>query len=419
VIGIENTETLWYKRYPDYGLSSPQGDTVNHPAWVEIDVDALSGNIGVTKELVGAGCKILLVVKADAYGLGAVQVSQIAERSGVSMLGVATVHEAIELREAGIQLPILVLSPTLKGEIPDLNKYDIGSTVSSLDFGLALSQEARASGRVSRVHVEVDTGMGRCGIGVEDALEFITQLSEMEGLYLEGVYTHFPSAHIGDLEFTEKQTSIFSKLIQNLKRSGIEPPLIHAANSGAILMARGSDFTMVRPGIMIYGFKPSGFPFQDPGLVAVMSFKCRVAQVRKIPKGHGISYGRHYVADRDMRVAVLPVGYGHGLSHRLSNNGDVLIRGKRAPIVGSVTMDVTIADITEIGETEVEDEVVVFGTQGEESISVEEVATRSGTISYEVITRISRRVPRVFVSNGKPIGLRTLTDRRMLEALKT
>jgi alanine racemase len=392
---------------------------VNHPAWVEIDVDALSGNIDVTKKLVGQDCKILLVVKADAYGLGAVQVSQIAGRSGVSMLGVATVHEAIELREAGIQLPILVLSPTLKGEIPDLIRHDVGSTVPSLEFAEVLSRAATAAGKISNVHVEVDTGMGRCGVNLDDALLFITRLSAMDGLFLEGIYTHFPSAHIGDSEFTEEQIVLFSNLIEEVKGRGISPALIHAANSGAILMAKNSHFTMVRPGIMIYGLKPSSFPFTDPGLATVMSFKCRVAQVRRIPKGHGISYGRRFVADRDMRVAILPVGYGHGLSHRLSNNADVLVGGRRAPIVGSVTMDVTIADITDIEGVSVEDEVVVFGRQGVESISVDEVASRSGTISYEVITRISRRVPRVFVSQGRAIGLRTLTDRRMLEALKT
>ena len=392
---------------------------MNHPAWVEIDVDALSRNIVLTRDLVGEGCSILLVVKADAYGLGAVQVSQVAGRSSVSMLGVATVHEAIELKEAGIGLPILVLSPTLADEIPDLVDYGIGSTVPSLDFARKLSSRAQSLGKESRVHVEVDTGMGRCGVGLNEALDFVTQVSEMDSLILEGVYTHFPNAHIGDLDFTKRQVSLFSKLIDQLREKGIEPPLIHAANSGAILMAKDSYFTMVRPGIMVYGLKPSSFPFADPGLVPVMSFKCRVAQVRDIPKGHGISYGRHFVAGKDMRVAVLPIGYGHGVSHRLSNNGDVIIRGKRAPIVGSVTMDVTVVDVTDFSEVEVDDEAVVFGAQGEESIAVEEVATRSGTISYEVITRISRRVPRVFVSEGRAIGLRTLTDRRMLEALKT
>jgi len=385
-------------------------------AWVEIDLDALGHNIGVVRRLVGDDLGVLFVVKADAYGHGAVEVSRVAARSGVDMLGVATLQEGIELRQAGIDAPILILSPPMESETPDIIEYDLSCTVPSLAIARALSRAAGARGKGATVHVEVDTGMGRSGVELEDAIPFVTAVSKLPDLILEGLFTHFPSSD-EDPAFTRRQVEQFLTVLKRLEAKGVRIPLAHAANSGAVLgvsEAFENPLNMVRPGLMIYGLRPSPGVGPHAELEPVMSFKARIAQVRELPEGHPVSYGRTYVAPGPMRVAVLPVGYGHGMSFRLSNRGEVLIRGRRAPIIGRVTMDVTMADISHISDAAVGDEVVIFGRQQGAEISVDEIAANVGTINYEVICGIGKRVARVYVRSGEPIGMRTLTERRVV-----
>jgi len=385
-------------------------------AWVEIDLDALGHNIREVRRTVGHELGVLFVVKADAYGHGAVEVSRAAIAGGVDMLGVATLQEGIELRQAGLDAPILILSPPMESETPDIIEYDLSCTIPSLGIARALSRAADARGKAATVHVEVDTGMGRSGVELEDAIPFIIAVSKLPGLGLEGLFTHFPSSD-DDPSFTRSQVERFLAVFERLKAKGVHVPLVHAANSGAVLgVAESFDhpLNVVRPGLMIYGLRPT--PEVGPGteLEPVMSFKARIAQIRDLPEGHPISYGRTYVAPGLMKVAVLPVGYGHGMSFRLSNRGEVLIRGVRAPIVGRVTMDVTMADVTAIPEARVGDEAVIFGRQGSVGISVDEIAEKVGTINYEVICGIGKRVARVYVRSGKAIGMRTLTERRVV-----
>ncbi len=385
-------------------------------AWVEIDLDALGHNISEVRRLVGEELGVLFVVKADAYGHGAVEVSRVAVRSGVDLLGVATLQEGIELRQAGIDAPILILSPPMESETPGIIEYDLSCTVPSLAIARALSRAAASRGKSATVHVEVDTGMGRSGVELSDALPFITAVSKLPELVLEGVFTHFPSSD-DDPDFTRGQVERFLEVVDRLDAKGTHVPLVHAANSGAVLGVPESfehPLNMVRPGLMIYGLRPSAGVGPEADLQPVMSFKARIAQIRDLPSGHPVSYGRTYVAGEPMRVAVIPVGYGHGMSFRLSNRGEVLIRGRRAPIAGRVTMDVTMADVSSIPEAEVGDEVVIFGRQGEASISVDEIASEVGTINYEVICGIGKRVARVYVRSGEPIGMRTLTERRVV-----
>jgi len=384
--------------------------------WVEIDLDALSHNIGEVRSRTGDDLTILLVVKADAYGHGAVEVARVAVAGGIDMLGVATLQEGMELRQAGIDAPILILSPPMENETAGIVEYDLSCTVPSLGIARALSRAASARDKAATVHVEVDTGMGRSGVLLDEALPFVTAVAKLPDLELEGVFTHFPSSD-EDPAFTEGQVQSFRGLLDRLGRKGIEVPLRHAANSGAVLGVASSITTplnMVRPGIVVYGLRPSGMGTDGVGLQAVMGFKSRIAQLRELPGGHPVSYGRTYTTPRPMRLAVVPVGYGHGYSWRLSNAGEVLIRGRRAPIVGRVTMDVTMIDVDAIPDAAVGDEVVLFGRQGDEEITVDEIAAGTGTINYEVLCGIGKRVTRVFVKSGEAIGLRTLTERRVI-----
>ena len=384
--------------------------------WVEIDLDALTHNIEEARGRTGEACHILMVVKADAYGHGAVEVARAAVRSGVEVLGVATLHEGMELRQAGIDAPILILSPPMESEAESVIEYELSCTVPSLGIARALSRACVSRGKQGSVHVEVDTGMGRSGVALKDAGPFISAVRKLPELVLEGVYTHFPSSD-DDEAFTLGQIEQFRALLERLEAKGIEIPLRHTANSGAVLSVGPSvesPFNMARLGIMLYGLRPSPAAGADADLAPVMSFKSRIAQIRDLPAGHGVSYGRSFVTNRATKIAVVPVGYGHGYSFRLSNCGEVLIRGQRAPIVGRVTMDVTLVRIDDIRNAAVGDEVVLFGRQDDEEKTVDEIAERSGTVNYEVICGIGKRVARTYIQSGETIGTRTLIERRAM-----
>ena len=382
------------------------------PTWAEVDLDRFGRNIAAIHAAIGPGCKILLVVKADAYGHGAVEISRAAMDAGVTMLGVATLHEGIELRSAGLAAPIVILSPSLRTEIDEIIEHRLTPCVSSLEFAELLSKRCVAREVITRIHVEVDTGMGRTGVSDEDALDFLVSVGTMPNLKLEGVFTHFPDADSGNTFFTEAQLRRFHEILDALARRKIEVPIRHAANSAGILSLAESRMDMIRPGILAYGFYPSSRVPRAIPVEGVMSFKSRVVQLRSVPAGRFISYGRTYQTTRATRVGVLPVGYGHGLPWLLSNRGEVLIRGRRAPIVGRVTMDLTMVDATEIPEVEVGDEAVLFGEQADARITLEEVAERAETIPYEVLCSMGKRVVRVFLREGKPAKILTLIGER-------
>ena len=381
-------------------------------AWSEIDIAALKRNVARTRNLVGENVKILLTIKADAYGHGARHVGRAAIGSGIDMLGVATLHEGIELRGAGIRVPILILSPSLVNEIDEILEWDLTPTVSDMRFAQALAfSGARMTGSV-KVHVEVDTGMTRGGINQDEAVGFVKGLCGLPGLTVEGLYTHFPSTYGDEADFTAGQVRAFHGIVDALKREGIEIPLLHTANSAAITQFAGSYFNMVRPGGIIYGMFPQK-GLNGLGLEPVMTFKSRVVNVKQVSMGTTVSYGRTHRLERDSLLAAVAAGYGHGLSRSLSNNGDLLVRGTRAPIVGRVTMDVTLLDVTEVPGASVGDEVVIFGRQGESEITVYEVADRCNTIAYEITCGIGKRVPRVYIEDGRITGIVTLIGERL------
>ena len=390
------------------------------PTWVEVDLDRFRRNLGAIRAAIGGGRRILLVVKADAYGHGAVEIAHHAVEAGVAMLGVATLHEGIELRSSGVAAPIVILSPSLPSEVDEIIEHRLTPSVGTLEFAELLSRRCVAHQVLSRFHVEIDTGMGRTGVSDGEAVEFFENVVGMPNLRLEGVFTHFPDADSGRTDVTVEQLRKFGEILHQLALRNIEVPLRHAANSAGMLSVHDSFLDMVRPGILAYGFYPSPEVPQAIPVEGIMSFKTRVVQLRDVPPGRFISYGRTYQTTRWTRVGVLPVGYGHGYPWHLSNRGQVLVRGRRAPIVGRVTMDLTMVDLTSIEEVEIGDEVVLWGEQRGARIGLEEVAAWAQTIPYDLLCSMGKRVVRIFLREGRPPKVLTLVgERREVEVAES
>jgi len=375
--------------------------------WVEVDLDRFAANLRAVRALGGGPRELLLVVKADAYGHGAVEMAEAAAAEGVAQLGVATLHEGIQLRRAGNRSAIVVLSPLLPGEIPEAVAHELDPTVCDRAFARSLSEAAVAAGRPQRVHIEVDTGMGRTGVTTEDAAQFIADVTAQPGLRLASVFTHFPDADGEDLEVSRDQVRRFEALLATLAEKGLEPPRVHAANSAGAVNLPESHFDWLRVGLIAYGHLPP-HSRERVAVAPVMSFKSRLVQVRTLPAGATVSYARSFVTRRPTRTGVVAVGYGHGYSWLLSNRGTMLVRGQVAPILGRVTMDLTMVDLTSLPEATVGDEVVLFGEQGDATLSLEEVAAGSETIPYEIMCTIGKRVTRIYVRGGRPVKLTTL-----------
>ena len=379
--------------------------------WVEVDLDRFLANLGAVRALVGEGREILLVAKADAYGHGAREMAAAAESVGVSQLGVATLHEGLQLRMAGCRLPIVALSPLLPTEIPDAVENGIDPTVADLAFARELSAAALRAGKPVRFHVEVDTGMGRIGVLEAEAEAFVAAVSALPGLRLASLYTHFPDADAADLGFSHAQAARFQGLLARLEARGLRPPRVHAANSAGTVNLPEARLDWVRVGLVAYGVHPPHDAAQPP-VAPVMSLRSRLVQVRDLPAGASISYGRTYVTRRPSRIGVVPVGYGHGYSWLLSNRGQMLLDGRRVPIVGRVTMDLTMVDLTDAPRAVVGDELVLFGEQHGASIPVEEFAAWSETMPYEVMCTIGKRVPRLYRGAGRAVRMTTLVGER-------
>ena len=378
--------------------------------WVEVDLDQIDANLDALQGRAGAERELLLVVKADAYGHGALEVARSAAARGVRHFGVATLHEGIQLRVGGVTQNVWVLSPLLTSEIPEAVAHHLEPTLPSLEFARELSAESLRAGRATRVHVEVDTGMGRTGIDPEEAAPFLSEVAALEGLRLGSVYTHFPDADARDPEFTRAQMERFRELLAELAAIGIRPPLTHAANSAALLRFPETHADLARPGLAAYGHFPPNA--NGLGLKPAMQFKSRVVQLRRLPAGRSVSYGRKFVTQRPSLIGVVPVGYGHGYSWLCSNRGAMLVGGKRAAVVGRVTMDLTMIDLTEHDGVQVGDEVVLFGSQGGAHLPVEEVAAWSETLSYEVLCTIGKRVTRIYLRGQRPWKVLTLVGER-------
>ena len=379
--------------------------------WVEVDLDRFASNLGAIRALVGSGTELLLVAKADAYGHGAVEMALAAEQAGVSLLGVATLHEGLQLRLAGCRLPIVALSPLLPAEIHEALTHDIDPTVGDLEFARQLSEAAVRSGRPARYHVEIDTGMGRIGVREPDVDAFFAGVALLPRLRLASIYTHFPDADKADTSFAEGQVGRFRDLLRRLESAGTRAPLAHAANSAGTVNLPEARLDCVRLGLISYGVRPP-LDRANPDVRAVMSLRSRLVQVRDLPSGTSISYSRTFTTTQPTRVGVVPVGYGHGYSWLLSNRGEMLVGGRRVPILGRVTMDLTMVDVTDVPDAAVGTEVVLFGEQDGVSLPVEEVARWSETLPYEVMCTIGKRVTRLYCRGGRAVRMTTLVGER-------
>ena len=365
--------------------------------WAEIDLSAIAHNVRRVRGKIGPRTKLMAVLKADAYGHGAVAVAPIALKNGADWLGVAIVDEGARLRRAGIEAPILVFGLTSPGEIPTLLSYDLIPTICSLDYAKSLSAEARLRNRVVMVHIKIDTGMGRIGLSPDDAPDFVRRVTELENIQVEGLYTHLSCAEEEDGNFTPGQLEVFCALGERLANSDVHIPLKHAANSAGLLNYPDSHLDIVRSGLAIYGLYPSPEMAKTIDLKPAMCLKTRVSYLKKVGTGKPISYGRTFMTDRDTIVATLPVGYADGYSRSLSNCGEVLVRGQRAPIIGQVCMDMCMVDVSSVEAVRADDEVVLIGKQGGEEISADDLAAKLGTINYEVVCSIGKRVPRKYL----------------------
>jgi len=365
------------------------------PTWVEINLSNLAFNYQQVKRLVGRDVKVLAPIKANAYGHGMVEVSRKLVQCGVDYLGVASVEEANDLRKAKIKIPILILGTVFSlSEIKQALKLKATITVPDYRTAKILNHYASGTSRV-RVQIKVDTGMGRLGIWHKQAELTIKRILKLKNLYVEGIYTHFPSADT-DIPFTNRQVKAFEQLLQRLKRNTNEFAFTHASNSSAVGRLKTSSLNMVRPGIMLYGMYPHRDlePFFD--LKPVLTFKTKITYLKQVPAGRSISYGRTYITRKKTKIATIPAGYADGYMRALSNKAQVLVRGKFAPVVGRVCMDQTMIDVGGIKGVKLGDTVVLIGRQKQKSIRTEELARICNTIPYEVTCCISARVKRVF-----------------------
>ncbi len=372
------------------------------PVWAEINLDSLRYNVKAIRAFVPSSSKIMAVVKANAYGHGSVDCSRVLLENGADMLGVATLSEAVELRVAGITAPILVLGYTSPGQAEGIIRWGITPTVYTVESAEGLRDAAVKLGSPLNIHIKIDTGLGRIGFQPNEAsIEAITEIKQMPNIKIEGIFTHFALADT-DKAYTLKQFNVFQNFLDGLTKRGINIPIKHASNSAAIIDYPEYNLDMVRPGCILFGLYPSGNGQRDNILLKpAMTLKTRVTHVKTVPPGTGLSYGLTYTTKTESCIGSLSVGYADGYSRTLSNNAEVWVGGGRAPVVGRVCMDQTMVDLSDVETTVVGSKVILFGDGCSGEPTAYDVAKWMGSITDEVVTSISRRVPRVYTEEGK------------------
>jgi len=363
--------------------------------WAEIDLAAVRFNIKSIQKKLGKNIELMAIVKCNAYGHGAIEVSRQALNLGVKALGVSSLYEGIELRDIFKDIPIIVLSAGMSGQAEEFVEYNLSPVVCTWQMTNALADAARKRGTRAKVHIKVDTGMGRIGVWHERADEFTRQVHRMPDIEIEGICSHFATSDEQNLDFAKQQFDCFNRCLEKIKDLPIR--FKHISNTAAIFNLPEAHLNMVRPGLSIYGVSPSEYVKGTENLRPALSLKTKVAFLKNIPKGRTLSYARTYKTEKEMKAATLPVGYGDGYPLALSNKGYVLIRGKKARILGAVTMDQIMVDVTDIKDVKTEDIAVLIGKQGAEEITATEIARMAGTIPYEIFTSINKRVQRVYL----------------------
>jgi alanine racemase len=378
--------------------------------WAEVDLNAYGHNITELKRLIGEGTRLMAVVKANGYGHGAIEVARKALISGAENLGVARINEAVQLRQAGLDAPILIFGYTPLEMAESLIQYDLTQTVYASATAAALSEIASRQGKRISVHIKIDSGMGRLGLLLPEpsagqrsdrpdrkAVQEALAISRLPGLTVEGLFSHFATADSADKSYADRQLEKFLDFADHLRREGLEVPVKHTANSAALIDMPDSHLDMVRPGIATYGLYPSGdVNHDDVALKPVMTLKSRIVHLKKVPAGFNVSYGLTYRTQKPTTIATVPVGYADGFNRLLSNRGGMLVHGQKVPIVGRICMDLTMLDVGNVPQAEIEDEVVVFGGHGQQAVSADKVAADLNTINYEIVSSITGRVARVY-----------------------
>jgi len=378
-----------------------------HLVWAEIDLGAIAHNVRELRRIVDPKARLLVAIKANAYGHGAEQVALTALANGATDLGVARIDEGLALRRAGIAAPILIFGFTPSDRATELITHGLVPAIYSLENARAMAGAARDQGRALPIHIKVDTGMGRLGIpcgaedgsGIDAAAQTVERISRIDGLIVQGIFTHFATADQADKRYARRQFDLFLRLLDRLGSHGVKVGLRHAANSGAIMEMPETHLDMVRAGISLYGLYPSEeVDRRRIDLKPALSLKARIVHVKPVASGTCISYGCTFQTPKPTTIATVPVGYADGYSRGLSNRGTMLVRGQRVPIVGRVCMDLTMIDVGGVPDASVDDEAVLIGRQGGTEISADEVAAALGTINYEVVAALTGRVPRVYFS---------------------
>ena len=369
------------------------------PAWLEINLKNYENNINCIKKELNKDTLITAVVKADAYGHGAVKISQKALKSGVDRLAVAIADEGVELRKAGFKdIPILILGWTPKEQYKKIVENNLIQTIYDYENVLMLNEVAEKLNKKAKIHIKIDTGMSRLGIKPADGLEFIREINKLSNIIIEGIYTHFSSADEADKEFTFKQFDMFKNLISKIEKNDINIPIKHVSNSAAFLDTPELQMDMVRIGIISYGLWPSKDVKKRIDLKTVMSLKSRLAHIKTVEKGTPISYGRTYKTEKKSKIGTIPLGYADGYNRLLSSDFEIIINGKRVPIVGRICMDQFMVDLSSLENVQKGDVVTLIGKDNGEKITTDEMAEKLNTINYEVVSSFTKRLPRVYIA---------------------
>ncbi len=372
---------------------------IRYPSKAIVDLGAYAENFALVRQITGSKVQLIPIVKANAYGHGLEHVAHTAVRCGANLLGVATIEEGVRLRDFGITTPVLVMMPPPREALRLLIDNHLTPMVSDTALATALGELAHDAGRVISVHCKIDTGMGRQGAAYDEAMDTLQYIKRITYLDIEGICTHFPCADNAEDSFTQSQIKAFKQLIRQVEKAGIPYEMAHAANSAAIINYPESWFNAVRPGLMCYGIWPTRTSSTASILKRVLRWDTTVVQVRQLKPHANIGYSRTYTTHGPLRIAVLPVGYADGYRYQLSNNADVLIRGRRCPVRGAVSMDQIVVDVTAIPEAACGDTATLIGADGDLEITVEELAAKAGTIPYDILTGIGMRVHREYVND--------------------
>ncbi|MBU1863979.1 MAG: alanine racemase [Candidatus Omnitrophica bacterium] len=369
-------------------------DTYN--VWIEVDIAKIKSNIRKIKALVKADVNLMAIVKANAYGHGMVHIARTLADE-VNYFGVSSYEEGNALRRDGILTPILMLGSVLPYEWDRAIDSDLTFSVSDIGYARELNTVGKKHGKKVRVHVKVDTGMGRWGIPYTHAFEDIKIINDLSFIEMEGIFTHFPVAENEHMDYTDRQIELFKALLDELNAQNIHFQYTHAANSAGIVNFSESHFSLVRPGIMIYGYYPQEYLQKKLSLERVLSLKTRVSLIKEFTSRRGIGYGRKFITKKKTKIAVIPVGYSHGYPYALSQKAYVLIKGKRYPVAGSISMDYTMIDLGDTSDVVVGDEVIMLGVSRDEEITAYELAKEANTIPYEIITSLNIQIPRIYI----------------------